>query len=143
YRAIDLITETAGGRVVGPVYKIGGDIPWEREIVVTHDYITEKLGFDIAADEMRAAFESLELTITREEETEQPARGPAWTVSIPSWRDDLDRPIDLVEEVLRLHGTEKIPAAVVQSPGLLTEDAPVGVFNRRRTGCRAGRDFHE
>ena len=62
------------------------------------------------------------VTPPREEETEHPARGPAWTVSIPSWRDDLDRPIDLVEEVLRLHGTDKIPAAVVQSPGLLADD---------------------
>ena len=143
YRAIDLILETAGGRVAGPAYKIGGEVPWEREIVVTHDYISEKLGFDIPADDMRTAFESLELTVTREEETEHPARGPAWTVSIPSWRDDLDRPIDLVEEVLRLHGTEKIPAAVVQSPGLLADDDEVVRFNRRVTDYLVGHDFHE
>jgi len=143
YRAIDLILETAGGRVVGPVYHVGGDVPWQREIVVTHDYITEKLGFDVPADEMRAAFDSLELTVTREEETEAPARGPAWTVSIPSWRDDLDRPIDLVEEVLRLHGTEKIPATVVQSPGLLADDDPIVAFNRRATDYLVGHDFHE
>jgi phenylalanyl-tRNA synthetase beta chain len=143
YRAIDLIIETAGGRVVGPMYKVGGEVPWQREIVVTHDYITEKLGFDIPADEMRAAFDSLELTVTREEETEQPSRGPAWTVSIPTWRDDLDRPIDLVEEVLRLHGTEKIPAAVVQAPGLLTDDDPIVGFNRRVTDYLVGHDFHE
>lgn len=107
YRAIDLIIATAGGNVVGPAFRVGSDIPWQREIVVTHDYITEKLGFDIPAAEMRAAFEALEFTITREEPTAHPARGPAWTVGIPSWRDDLDRPIDLVEEVLRLYGTEK------------------------------------
>ncbi|MEO5960014.1 MAG: phenylalanine--tRNA ligase subunit beta, partial [Opitutaceae bacterium] len=143
YRAIDLIIETAGGRVVGPALHVGGEAPWQREIVVTHDYITEKLGFEIPAEDMRVAFEALELTITREEETEHPARGPAWTVSIPSWRDDLDRPIDLVEEVLRLHGTEKIPAAVVQSPGLLADDDPVVVFNRRATDYLVGHDFHE
>ncbi|MSU50525.1 MAG: phenylalanine--tRNA ligase subunit beta [Opitutus sp.] len=143
YRAIDLIIETAGGRVVGPVFKVGGDVPWQREIVVTHDYIAEKLGFDIPADDMRAAFEALELNVTREEETVHPARGPAWTVSVPSWRDDLDRPIDLVEEVLRLYGTEKIPAAVVQSPGLLVDDDPIVVFNRRATDYLVGHDFHE
>ncbi|HUR58669.1 MAG TPA: phenylalanine--tRNA ligase subunit beta [Opitutaceae bacterium] len=143
YRAIDLILETAGGRVVGPVFKVGGEAPWQREIVVTHDFITEKLGFDIPADDMRAAFESLELGITREELTEAPARGPAWTVSIPSWRDDLDRPIDLVEEVLRLYGTEKIPAAVVQSPGLLADDDPIVIFNRRVIDYLVGHDFHE
>ncbi|MDO8545082.1 MAG: phenylalanine--tRNA ligase subunit beta [Opitutaceae bacterium] len=143
YRAIDLIIETAGGRVVGPAYRIGGDIPWQREIVVTHDYITEKIGFDIPAEEMRAAFEALELTVTREEETEHPARGPAWTVSIPSWRDDLDRPIDLVEEVLRLYGTEKIPVTAVTSPGLLVDDDPIVLFNRRVTDYLVGHDFHE
>ncbi len=143
WRAVDLILETAGGQVVGPIFKVGSDVPWQREIVVTHDYITEKLGFDIPAAEMRAAFESLEFTITREEETEQPARGPAWTVTIPSWRDDLDRPIDLVEEVLRLYGTEKIPAAVVSSPGLVGDDDPVVLFNRRATDYLVGHDFHE
>lgn len=143
YRAIDLIIETAGGQVVGPAYRVGGDVPWLREIVVTHDYITERAGFDIPAEEMRSAFEALELTIVREEQTEQPARGPAWTVSIPSWRDDLDRPIDLVEEVLRVYGTEKIPAAVVSAPGLLADDDPIVQFNRRVTDYLVGHDFHE
>ncbi len=143
YRAIDLILETAGGKLAGPAYTVGGDVPWQREIVVTHDYITEKLGFDIPAAEMRAAFEALEFTITREEETTAPARGPAWTVGIPSWRDDLDRPIDLVEEVLRLYGTEKIPADVVKSPGLLAEDDVIVGFNRRVTDYLVGHDFHE
>lgn len=141
YRAIDLILATAGGQVVGPVYKVGGEVPWEREIVVTHDYICEKLGFDIPAPEMRAAFESLELVITREEETEK--RGPAWTISIPSWRDDLDRPIDLVEEVLRVYGTEKIPSAVLTGPGLVGDDDPAVLFNRRVTEYLVGHDFHE
>lgn len=141
WRAIDLIVETAGGQVVGPVYRIGGDVPWQREIVVTHDYITEKLGFDIPAAEMRAAFEALELAVVREEPTER--RGPAWTVSIPSWRDDLDRPIDLVEEVLRLYGTEKIPATPVATPSLLGDDDPVVRFNRRVTDYLVGHDFHE
>lgn len=141
YRAIDLILETAGGQVVGPVCKLGGDVPWQREIVVTHDYICEKLGFDIPSDEMRAAFESLELEITREEPTEM--RGPAWTVAVPSWRDDLDRPIDLVEEVLRLHGTDRIPASTVATPGLVSDDDPVVLFNRRVTDYMVGHDFHE
>ena len=81
------------------------------------EFIRQKLGFEIPDAEMRAALESLELTVTREDEPTR-RRARAWTVSIPSWRDDLDRPIDLVEEVLRVYGTERIPAAVVMSPGL-------------------------
>lgn len=141
WRAVDLILETAGGQVVGPVHIIGGDVPWQREVVVTHGYIVEKLGFDIPEADMKAAFESLELHVTREEATEE--RGTAWTVSIPSWRDDLDRPIDLLEEVLRLFGTERIPASVVKSPGLISEDDPIAVFNHRMADHLVGHDFHE
>jgi phenylalanyl-tRNA synthetase beta chain len=141
WRAVDLILETAGGQVAGPVFKNGGDVPWKREIVVTHDFIREKLGFDIPAADMRTSLEALELNVVREEPT--PERGIAWTVSIPSWRDDLDRPIDLVEEVLRLYGTEKIPATVVSVPGLVGDDAPIVRFNRRVTDYLVGHDFHE
>ncbi len=141
WRAVDLIIATAGGQVVGPVYQVGGDVPWKREIVVTHDFICERLGFDIPAADMKASFESLELHVVREEPT--PQRGIAWTISIPSWRDDLDRPIDLVEEVLRLYGTEKIPASVVSMPGLVGDDAPIVRFNRRVTDYLVGHDFHE
>jgi phenylalanyl-tRNA synthetase beta chain len=141
WRAIDLIIETAGGEAVGTPIRVGGEVPWQREIVVTHDYICEKIGFDIPAEQMHAAFEALELTVVREEPTEK--RGPAWTVNIPSWRDDLDRPIDLVEEVLRLFGTENIPPSVVMTPGLVGDDDPVVRYNRRVTDYLVGHDFHE
>lgn len=141
HRAIGLIAELAGGQVAGPIFKEGGDIPWEREVVVTQGYICEKVGFEIPAEEMRSAFEALEFTITREEETKD--RGPAWTVEIPSWRQDIDRPIDLVEEVLRVYGTEKIPSSAVSMPGFVKDDAPVVQFNRRVTDYLVGHDFHE
>src|SRR5690606_3937012 len=41
------------------------------------------------------------------------------------------------------HGTENIPAAVVQSPGLLMDDDPIVGFNRRVTDYLVGHDFHE
>lgn len=141
-RAVDLLLETAGGTVVGPSFKVGGDVPWEREIVVTPAYINEKLGFEIPADEQRAALEALDLLIRHEEPTDH--RGPAWTVTIPSWRGDLDRPIDLVEEVLRIYGTEKVPPAPAVGPALVdSEDAPAVVFNRKVTEYLVGQHFHE
>ncbi len=141
HRCLDLLLEHAGGRVVGPTFRVGGDVPWQREITITPAFVNEKLGFEIPADDMKAALEALELTIVREEPTLE--RGPAWTVSVPSWRDDLDRPIDLVEEILRLYGTEKIPAAVVQSPGLVGDDDPIVRFNRRVGELMTGRQFNE
>ena len=141
HRFIDLVLAHAGGVVAGPIHRVGGDIPWQREITVTPGYINEKLGFEIPADEQRAALESLELVVVREEETEN--RGPAWTFSVPSWRDDLDRPIDLVEEVVRLYGAEKIPSSVVNAPGLVGNDDPIVLFNRAVSAAMVGQGFNE
>lgn len=141
HRFIDLILAHAGGQVAGPIHRVGTDIPWQREITVTPGYINEKLGFDIPADAIRAALESLELTVVREEDTEN--RGPAWTFSVPSWRDDLDRPIDLVEEVVRLYGTEKIPTSVITAPGLVGNDDPIVLFNRAVSAALVGQGFNE
>jgi phenylalanyl-tRNA synthetase beta chain len=141
WRAIDLILATAGGEVVAPACVVGRGVPWKREIVVSSTFVTERLGFDIPAPEMRSALESLELNVTRE--TSAHDGGTEWTLGIPSWRDDLDRPIDLVEEILRIHGTDRIPGARVESIGLAVEDDPVVAFNRTVTSYLVGHDFHE
>ena len=140
-RAIDLILETAGGTVVGPSFKIGGDRPWSREIKVTPAYIRARLGFDIPDTEMRDALKALNLAIVGESET---ATGPEWTIDIPSYRGDLDRPIDLVEEVLRIYGTEHVPVSAAVGPALVdADDAPLVVFNRTVTDYLVGQNFHE
>jgi len=141
HRTIDLILETAGGQVVGPAYKVGEDRPWKSEITLTPDFVRRHLGFAVADGEMKEALEALDLPIVRDELT--PEGRPQWTVSIPSWRGDLDRPIDLVEEILRLYGTDRIPAAPVLTPGYLGADAPVVVFNRKVTDYLVGQHFHE
>jgi phenylalanyl-tRNA synthetase beta chain len=141
-RAVDLLLETAGGTVVGPSFAIGSERPSLREITVTPAYVNEKLGFEVPAAEQRAALEALGLEVVREDPTDH--RGPAWTVSIPTYRGDLDRPIDLVEEILRVYGTEKVPATPAIGPALVdAEDAPAVVFNRKVTDYLVGQHFHE
>jgi phenylalanyl-tRNA synthetase beta chain len=137
---VDLICETAGGVASGPVCVVGSDVPWKREIPLSESFVKARLGFDIPAAEMKGALESLELNVTRESAG---AAGAEWTVAIPSWRDDLDRPIDLVEEILRIYGTERIPPSRVVSLGLSTEDDPVTTFNRKAIGYLVGHDFNE
>jgi phenylalanyl-tRNA synthetase beta chain len=140
-RAIDLILETAGGTVVGPSFQVGSDRPWSREIKVTPDYIRAKVGFDITDDEMRDAFHGLHLPLTEDHDS---SGRIGWTVSIPSYRGDLDRPIDLVEEVLRIYGTDRIPPQVCAGPALIDgDDDPIATFNRKATDYLVGQHFHE
>ncbi len=141
YRAIDLILETAGGTVAGPVIKVGGDRPWQREITVTPDYIRARLGFSIGDEEIRQSLESLNLAITGEKKKDE---GFEWIVTVPSYRSDLDRPIDLVEEVLRVYGTDRVPAAACTGPALIDgDDDPIVVFNRKAGDYLVGQSFHE
>ncbi len=139
-RAVDLLLETAGGTVVGPTFKVGGDRPWSREIRLTPDYVRAKVGFDISDDEMRDAFHGLQLPITSEHDA---VGNPEWTVAVPSYRSDLDRPIDLVEEVLRIYGTDRIPPQACTGPALVEEDDPIAEFNRRVNEHLVGQNFHE
>lgn len=141
HRFIDLILAHAGGQVAGPIHRVGGDQPWEREITVTPAFINAKLGFEIPCDVIKTSLESLELALVREEQAEDGSL--TWTFSVPSWRDDLDRPIDLVEEVVRLYGTEKIPSSVITAPGLVGNDDPIVLFNRRVTDALVGQGFNE
>jgi phenylalanyl-tRNA synthetase beta chain len=141
YRAVDLILETAGGTVAGPVCKVGGDRPWQREITVTPDYIRARLGFHVSDEEIRQSLEALNLTIVGDNGR---ADGMAWTVKVPSYRSDLDRPIDLVEEVLRIYGTDRVPAAPCTGPALVDgDDDPIVVYNRKVTSYLVGQHFHE
>lgn len=140
-RAVALTVELAGGQLCGETLRAGSDLPWEREIVLSPAWVRSRLGFEVTDDDQRSALEALDLLIGREHEDTDGAL--LWTVRIPSWRNDLDRPIDLVEEILRVHGTARIPAQTVSGPGLLAEDDPIAEFNRRAGAYLVGQNFNE
>ena len=140
-RAVDLLLEFAGGTVAGPVIQVGGDRPWQREITVTPDYIRERLGFHVSDGEIRQSLDALNLTVAGDD---RPGPGSDWTVTIPSYRTDLDRPIDLVEEVLRIYGTDRVPVAPCTGPALVDgDDDPIVEYNRKVTAYLVGQHFHE
>ncbi|MEX2381088.1 MAG: phenylalanine--tRNA ligase subunit beta [Opitutales bacterium] len=140
-RAIDLILDIAGGHIAGAPVQVGAEPVVEREISIDCAYIEEKCGFPIEEKTVHSIFESLGFNAFRHDEDDE---GTAhWSVEIPSFRSDLEEPIDLVEEVVRIHGTDKIPAAPVLSVGVVQEDSPLTRFMRRSTAYLAGQHFNE
>lgn len=139
-RCMDLILAIAGGERVGaPV--VCGEAPLvEREIQLSVDYVRERLGFDVSDQDIREALEGLELDVREERDNEN---GVMLRVGIPSFRLDLHRPIDLVEEFLRIYGCEKIPEGRVHAVGVLEEDNPVPRYLRRASQLLVGRGFNE
>ncbi len=107
-QAVSLILGVAGGKLEG-AYVCGKAPVAERKILASRAFIVERLGFDVSAKEIELAFKSLGFGVA--------AKGrEAWEVEVPSWRGDLEQPVDLVEEVLRFYGVYKIPASLLRTP---------------------------
>jgi len=139
-RAADLIIEVAGGEFVGPIFEAGSDPITRSEISIHHSYIGEKAGFLIEADRIDEIFRALELEATRKTDADEEIY---WTVQVPGFRGDLDAPIDLVEEIIRIYGTDKIPPAAVQVRGIIAEDHPSFRYNSRASAYLVGQRFIE
>jgi phenylalanyl-tRNA synthetase beta chain len=71
---------------------------------------------------MRSILEALGFAIT--------GKGPAWQVTVPSWRPDIHGAADLVEEVVRIVGLDKVPSAAM--PRLSGVARPVLTEAQRR-----------
>ncbi|MBE2214002.1 MAG: phenylalanine--tRNA ligase subunit beta [Opitutaceae bacterium] len=140
-RAIDLILQTAGGRVLGPAYVVGAEPTTVTEITLAPDYVRERCGFEISDPDQRDTLERLELDVSHE--TTDGEGRTVWTVSVPSWRGDLERPIDLVEEILRVYGTEKIPTQRPVVRAVVSGDDPVALFARKAATVLVGQGFTE
>jgi phenylalanyl-tRNA synthetase beta chain len=68
-------------------------------------------GLDVAEDEQAAILTRLGFGVTTKDSGDDP-----WQVTVPSWRRDVDGEADLVEEVIRIHGLDKVPAVPLPRP---------------------------
>ena len=103
-RASLLIASETGGKICA-FYDEGKASPEEPEITFDIARAGEVLGITLERDDVERILSRLGLEITGED-------GHALTVRVPSFREDLRRSIDLVEEVARMHGYHNIPARV-------------------------------
>ena len=102
-RAAHLILETAGGQLAEGVAEIQPNAKAEKQITLHFAKSKDLLGISISHAEQTGFLTKLGLDIAKQEPGE-------CTLTIPSWRVDLKREVDLIEEVGRLYGIEKIPS---------------------------------
>ena len=99
---------------ISPVIKAGEPLKKETTILLHRNEVKRVLGLDLETGEIKSLLESLELkTISMTEDRIE--------VSVPAHRtSDVARPIDLIEEVARLYGYDKI--APTPPPSTLSAD---------------------
>lgn len=101
-RATALLIEITKGKP-GPVteYIEKNDLPKSPNILLRKERIKRVLGVTIADNEIADILHYLGMTLVEHKE--------GWNVIAPSYRFDIVREIDLIEEIARIYGYQKIP----------------------------------
>lgn len=121
-RAADLMVKYAGATLVPGVTDVYPAPVQPRTIACRFDYVRDVTGVAASDAEIRGVFERLHLGVAS-------AAPGALTVTIPTFRRDLEREIDLVEEFARIHGLDKVPTP---SPRAVMDSGPVAEVRSRR-----------
>lgn len=100
-RTAQLITKAAGGRVAKGVVNIYPGKPEKKEVTLRLSRLAKLLGIEIPGDRVVEILTALKFSPSME--------GDIITCTVPSWRSDIYREVDLIEEVARVYGYGAVP----------------------------------
>jgi phenylalanyl-tRNA synthetase beta chain len=110
-RAAELILELAGGELLEGVVDVYPGKRAPKKIQLTRAEFLRVMGADVPDREIEAILSALGFAPVRvgENRGAQGSLLAAWECTQPSWRAEVEREIDLIEEVARIHGLDKFP----------------------------------
>jgi len=118
-RATALLLDIVGGEV-GPVsvVEVQGSLPQEAEVTLTRARLEQQLGLSLEDNEIEEMLERLGLEILSKSSSSKsgsPKLGGGWVCKAPSWRFDIAIEADLIEEVARIYGYNRLPTSTISS----------------------------
>ena len=108
-RAVQLLVEVTGAEAVGNGYDCVAGVTPLATLKLRVSRCNDLLGLQLDAGEIARCLESIELMVNLEDED-------TLLVTPPSFRVDLEREVDLIEEVARLQGYNEIPTTMPTVP---------------------------
>ncbi len=136
-RATQLIVELGGGQAARGIIDAYPGRAERRPIKLSLDRAMRLLGADFSLDQAADTLSALGFDCKPEA-----AAGEVWATA-PYWRSDILREVDLIEEVARIIGYDKIPTTLLSEP--IPHQSPEPLFNlkRRLRNSLVGYGFQE
>lgn len=100
-RTAQLIIQVAGGKAAKGVVDIYPKKPAAKEVTLRLSRLNKLLGIEIPAEEAVRILSALSFKPQRKDDLA--------VCTVPSWRSDIYREVDLIEEIARVYGYNKIP----------------------------------
>ena len=100
-RAALLIQELAGGRITGEIQDVYPKVYEPYRVSVTYQKINSLIGKEIPVETVKSIVESLEMKIVAEDEA-------GLTLDVPMYRIDVQRDVDVIEDILRIYGYNNV-----------------------------------
>lgn len=101
--AIKMITDIAGGRLVGDIIEYYPNKIEDHYVILRFSKIDQILGMKIHRDKIKEILKSLDIKVLNEITN-------GVEISVPAYRADVTREIDVIEEILRIYGYNKVDA---------------------------------
>ena len=111
-RCAELIQQLAGGELLAGVVDVYPAPPEPGNILMARRELWRVMGADVPDADVEAILTSLGFAPRRADKMKMDANSPeaVWQCTPPSWRPDVTREIDLIEEVVRHFGLDKFKA---------------------------------
>jgi phenylalanyl-tRNA synthetase beta chain len=129
-RAAQLMTQLGGGILFSGIVDEKAKLPAPQPIDLSIKATNRLLGTDLDAGQMANHLTSIGFAVALPEDDKAPR---SLSVSVPSFRVDVTRPEDLMEEVARLSGYNNIPTTF---PTIPADTKPPGVMLTQRSRIR-------
>src|SRR6266705_2139193 len=110
-RCAELILQLAGGELLSGVVDIYPGKRAAKKMSITRAEILRVMGADVPDKEIESILGALGFAPVRVDQNRGQSGSilAAWECTQPSWRADVEREIDLIEEVARVYGLDKFP----------------------------------
>ncbi|HKS04751.1 MAG TPA: phenylalanine--tRNA ligase subunit beta [Gemmatimonadaceae bacterium] len=135
--AAALIASVAGGSVDGAPLYVGAAPRSRASVTVSPTRVSRLLGAKVAPSEVRSRLQSIGFVVRPGGKT------GALKVTPPSWRHDVSRDVDLVEEIARLRGYDTLSDDLSPFKPSAAPDHPLQVVARRVRSLMVASGFAE